>query len=363
MRMIGMLLDAPSAERLTAYLERCGIATRMEGEFDAPTGHTNYHIWIQDEDQIPQAQAIYERFLKEPTNAEFDVPLFDQPPPQATPATPARTHFTNFMLALCCFFFVLNYLEQRALIEKGFGEAGTVLTPLQATCLYDLPQPIAQLQAIVLQYKLKPNQPIPKEAFEQLAAIEKIPFWRGAYLWAVEKIKGSDTTLDEGPLFEKIRQGEVWRLFSPILLHGDLLHILFNMIWLWVLGRPIEQRIGFGKTALLTLLSAIGSNTAQYLMSGFLFLGYSGVVMGLAGFIWMREREAPWEGYPIQKANFWFLAIFIGAILALQVAGLVIDLVFNKQFTLPIANTAHIVGALIGVALGKRAFFAQRVHV
>lgn len=360
--MIGIILNEPHAARLTAALKRRGIDTRMEGEFDAASGHMNYSIWVVDEDRIPVAMEVYARFVEEPTSAEFDTPVLEvqeEVVVEEKIVVPKKTPFTNFMLTLCCLLFVLNFLEQTAFSKVSKN----ALTPLQMSLLYDVPRPLEELEKIVEQYALKPGQPVPVEAEAKLAALDQIPFWRGISSWGLQKLKGQDTSLDEGPLFEKIRQGEIWRLASPILLHGDILHILFNMLWLWVLGRPIEQRIGMGRTILLTVLCAVISNTAQYLMSGPFFLGYSGVVMGFAGFIWMRERKAPWEGYPVQRSTLLFLAIFVGAIFALQVGAMFVDLVFGKQFPLQIANTAHIVGALVGAFLGSKAFFAEQVRL
>ena len=96
-------------------------------------------------------------------------------------------------------------------------------------------------------------------------------------------------------------------------------------------------------------------------MTGPLFLGYSGVVMGLAGFIWMRERVAPWEGYPLNRATVLFLLLFIGAIFALQVVSFLIQIFSNLNFAPNIANTAHIAGGVIGALLARSSFFAQRV--
>ena len=69
-------------------------------------------------------------------------------------------------------------------------------------------------------------------------------------------------------LFGKIRQGEVWRLFTPVLLHGGILHLLFNMAWVWMFGRLIEQRLGSFKYLFLSIIVGVISNVAQYLMSG-----------------------------------------------------------------------------------------------
>lgn len=185
------------------------------------------------------------------------------------------------------------------------------------------------------------------------------PMWKGAYDWVLLKAQGKETSGAEGPLFVKIREGEIWRLFTPCLLHLGMLHLAFNMIWLWVLGRAVEERIGTVKTALLTLLIGVVSNTAQYLMSGPLFLGYSGVAVGLAGFIWMRERTSPWEGYPIHRSTFLFLFFFVLVMGGLQTASFLMNLFGWGAFQPGIANTAHIVGGLAGAWLGRFSYFKK----
>jgi len=234
---------------------------------------------------------------------------------------------TSLFLALCVFLYLLNAMEE---MQRREGDRG--LTPVQEWFLFDPP------------------------------SFEETPSWQGLYEIFVLKVTGEDTFLAKGPLFSAIREGEIWRFFTPTLLHGNLLHILFNMIWLWILGRPIEERIGPSRLLFMTLLLGCATNIAQYLISGPLFLGFSGVITGWAGFIWMREKIAPWEGYPVPRTTILFLALFIFAMLALQIALFLVQLFVSFVVALNIANTAHIAGFALGALLGRWPLFAWRVR-
>jgi GlpG protein len=62
--------------------------------------------------------------------------------------------------------------------------------------------------------------------------------------------------IDVSAMFETamIRRGELWRLFTSVLLHGSILHLVFNIYWFWVFGTSIEKVFGHAKTAALILL-------------------------------------------------------------------------------------------------------------
>ena len=122
----------------------------------------------------------------------------------------------------------------------------------------------------------------------------------------------------------------------------------------------MEQRVGVFRYLLLTVVIGVFANVVQYLASGPFFLGYSGVIMGLAGFIWSREKVAPWEGYPLHRSMILFLVLFILAMTLLQIFSLVLVLLSISSFNPNIANVAHISGAILGAILGRLSYFAAR---
>ena len=138
----------------------------------------------------------------------------------------------------------------------------------------------------------------------------------------------------------KVRQGEVWRLITPIFLHFGPLHLVFNMYWIYQLGCMIEARRGVGTLAMLVILVGLGSNLAQYAVTGRAnFGGMSGVVYGLIGYVWMRGKYDRASGVFLDQRSLvislvWLVACFTGML------G-------------PVANWAHLSGLILGMAFGR----------
>lgn len=80
-----------------------------------------------------------------------------------------------------------------------------------------------------------------------------------------------------------IAQGEWWRLFTSTLLHGSILHLLFNMYALYWLGPQLERSLGHMRFAALYVLSALGGSVASYWFSDLntVSVGASGAIFGL----------------------------------------------------------------------------------
>jgi GlpG protein len=85
-------------------------------------------------------------------------------------------------------------------------------------------------------------------------------------------------------------ESEPWRLASSALPHVNWIHLLFNVIWLWVLGTKVEEVLGHVATLALVFVFAVGSEAAEFgLAHG--GVGLSGVGYGLVGMSWILSRR------------------------------------------------------------------------
>ena len=84
-------------------------------------------------------------------------------------------------------------------------------------------------------------------------------------------------------------QGEYWRLFTALFLHGGFTHLLFNIFALYVLGPPLERSIGTIRFTVCYLVSGLASSAGVVGLTvlGFVqvaqLVGASGCIMGIVG--------------------------------------------------------------------------------
>jgi rhomboid protease GluP len=92
----------------------------------------------------------------------------------------------------------------------------------------------------------------------------------------------------EDPLFivgakygPAIRVGQLWRLITPVFLHGSIIHIAMNMYGLFIFGPRLEARFGRWRFFLLYFLSAYAGNVLSFLLTPNWSLGASTAIFGL----------------------------------------------------------------------------------
>ncbi|HSX03326.1 MAG TPA: rhomboid family intramembrane serine protease [Rhabdochlamydiaceae bacterium] len=387
MRLIGTLDTEQQALTFCSFLLKEGIKSSYEPFFDSNTKKQEVRVWVQDEDNLEIATEYLESFKVDPTDLKFH-----QIPPTIAPekisielVTPEGMQesededsskgrkgqffemqskrfsypLTYFIILLCSFIYLWNATEQFNLLNRA-GVIGLEvgMTPVQEKLMFDFPKSNQEVDKVLKEYDFKSYEKIDQLPAQQKSALNaalSIPTWKGLVSYLTSP---RDEKLSHIPLFEKIREGEVWRLFTPCLLHGGILHILFNMAWVWILCKQVEVRMNRLKALLLMVIIGVVSNVVQYLMGGPYFIGYSGIVVGLVGFIWMRQKIAPWEGYPLQRATIIFILIFVGAMMGLELLSLFLK-ILSINISANIANTAHIVGGLMGILLAKIPFFSR----
>lgn len=108
----------------------------------------------------------------------------------------------------------------------------------------------------------------------------------GVYLlqMATELLLGFDYPAALGlKVNELIIRGQLWRLFTPMFLHGSILHIALNMYALMAFGPGLERYYGHGRFLALYLLSGFAGNVISFQFSAAPSLGSSTAIFGLLG--------------------------------------------------------------------------------
>jgi rhomboid protease GluP len=80
---------------------------------------------------------------------------------------------------------------------------------------------------------------------------------------------------------EAIVAGQYWRLFTPMFLHGSILHLGFNLYALYILGRRAESFFGHWRFLGLFVLGGISGNLFSFLFTSSPSLGSSTAIFGL----------------------------------------------------------------------------------
>lgn len=390
MRLIGTLSNTSHAERFVSALQSHDISCEWEQIAqkdwgDEKYGESVHRIWIINEDDLNTAVQLLDEFTKNPNDPKYEV---SSPPPTPTsPHSPGQlpkkdTAFlsnpkassppkplgpiTLYLLLTCIWLFIWSVMTAPAPLSNQvpLPRMATQSSPIIKNLLFDYPETYTLSDQLLEKYgpeALENPQTMPDEGQHLLVKALSTPIWQGIYPHIVSWFKGeSKAWAFNAPLFEKIRDGEIWRLFTPCLLHSQIFHILFNMLWLIVLGKQMESHMQKIPFVAFLLITGIFSNLSQYIMSGSNFIGFSGILCAMLTYIWTRQKRSPWEGYQLEKNTMGLITIFILGVFALQVVSFITEISIDFAITSQIANTAHLSGAFIGWVCARTPFFHRQ---
>lgn len=147
-------------------------------------------------------------------------------------------------------------------------------------------------------------------------------------------------------------------LFTSMFLHGGWTHLLGNMLYLWIFGDNIEDRMGHGRFLVFYLLGGVVAAVAQVLTSPHStvpMVGASGAIAAVLGAYLLeypnaRVRSLLLLGYFIRLVNvpavivlgLWFVLQFFSGFLSLSV-----------MESGGVAYFAHVGGFIAGLLLIK----------
>ncbi len=136
--------------------------------------------------------------------------------------------------------------------------------------------------------------------------------------------------------FEFVQNGEIYRLITSMFLHANILHLLFNMYALYMLGPQIEKLYGKFKYLLIYLGSGLFGSLFSVITNNSFGIGASGAIFGLFGALiyFGLKYRATLDGF------------IRSGIIPVLIINLIIGLVYQS-----IDLSAHIGGLLGGMLL------------
>ena len=292
MRQLGSLSSLAAAERFADYLRADGVGCTVDacGE--------KYRIWVQDDDLVAAAKEELPRFIEEPDHERY--------------AEGVRRAQAGIQQAQ------RQQKSARGLTvnvsEKWNGPAINSNDCLMTYGLIAL----SILVGFITSLNPKFNDPVVSQLY-----------------------------FSTNGTFQQILHGEPWRLVTPMFLHFNLMHIVFNMLWTYQFGVEIESRRGSARFLVMVLVIAALSNAAQFWVHGQLFRGrwygdphfggMSGVVYGLFGYIWVKGRLDRSSGFDLPQQTVTMMLVWH----VLCVVGVIPN----------VANWCHGIGLVTGIAI------------
>jgi membrane associated rhomboid family serine protease len=181
------------------------------------------------------------------------------------------------------------------------------------------------------------------------------------------------STTGKGEMFGlAVASGQWWRLITAGFLHLSLVHILFNMWGLWVLGKPLEARLGRVRFGVLYAVSLFAGSTVSYVFANpqGASVGASGAIFGLAGGMIVMAKRMQWNlSWLVGIVALNFLLPFVVANIDwhAHVGGLVAGMIVTAAFVYPpprlrVVSAVVVVAVVMAVCVGLVAHRTQQIR-
>ena len=167
-----------------------------------------------------------------------------------------------------------------------------------------------------------------------------------------------------------VADGDWWRLITSGFLHFGVIHVLVNMLALWLLGRDLEVVLGRSRFVAVYMLALLGGSVAGLLFStrDVPLVGASGAVFGLMGgllVVMRRLRIPPGQVIGLIALNVALSLVITNISLVAHLGGLVVGAAATAAmvYAPPRNRTAVQVSAVVGLTLLLAAVAATTVAV
>ena len=139
--------------------------------------------------------------------------------------------------------------------------------------------------------------------------------------------------------------GHWWTILTAIYLHGGLLHIIFNVLWIRQLGPEVEKCYGPARLVVIFTVAGVAGFVLSNAFDVSFTVGASGSIFGLLGALvaYGRRRGGAFGRLQLQQYGQWALVLFVAGF-----------------FMAGVNNLAHAGGFVGGFASGLVLSLAER---
>lgn len=321
MRRIGNFSDPKLADQFNDYLQTLKIPAKVDHD------ENSHDIWIRDEKDVATAREAMDEFKQSPNAAKFDVSA------EAARLRKEEEAEKKRKLAL------QNKAQKKLRSGSGAFSGRSARTG-------NIPVVIGMIAICgIIGYATNFADPQPRRDLPEVITLEQLE--RGDYLSTEQKLFSALALADpieyqkSNDPWVSIKKGEVWRIITPAFLHGSPMHLVFNMMWVYMLGGVIERLHGSWFLVFLMTITHVSGMIVQIVLPDWLespmAIGASGAALGIFGFIWIRPRFQPTYPVGIPPFNVYLILGFTVACMTPLIQG--------------IANGAHVGGLVAGMAI------------